>query len=346
MRSDVLSWILRAVRTSLRRLRRREIAEKVGEALPKPYRTPTTEWPGEANRNSQIPLAQEFDDDIALAQINDPDTYIVKDPTLDPHPIPSGASPHSPQEVSPENLGASIEKAGTMDPDSLPPLQMPGRRNGPTQPARLVVDEQRARPDPPTPSSRPSLICREPPGSQQWEMVLAADEETGVVAVMQNGTQLKASNGEWPLSTFTGRLSVEFEDGSASDVPLFDGSPLIFKVSNGWKGSGHKARRLTNGHFILLAPKAWERLGHVPVEPAGCSDQEFMAHFFFRGSSDTAEEIGGFLGHEVPLGASCFELAGELVFDDSDEGRLFVGTPPQLNPSNAVSWATRGRGGT
>ena len=324
---------------------RRAIAAKVVDAPPSPYEPPATDWPGEAKSRTEIPRFQGLDEDLAPERINVSGTENTTFPALDPDPNSAGAELLDPLEASPGNLDFSTDKVGTKEPNSQSPREIPGRRSGQTQLTKPVVDRGRDSTEPPTPSSRPILTCREPPGSQQWEVILSTDKETGIVTVTQNGVQLKKSNGEWPLSTFTGRLSVEFEDGSASDVPLFDGSPLIFKVSNGWKGNGHKVRHLTYGHFILLAPKAWERLGHVPVEPAGCSDQEFMAHFFFRGSSDTAEEIGGFLDHEVSLGASCFDLTGELVFDDSDEGSLFVGTPPQLNPSNTVSWARVGEEG-
>ena len=288
-----------------------------------------------------MPSAEEPDEDPAVDQTDIPETEDTTGPAVKPGPSSSTAALPDPREASPEKQGFSKDEE---EADPQAPREIPGKRNGSIQPARPVDSEQgvRARVESPAPSSRPELICREPPGSQQWEVVLTADEESGIVAVTQNGVQLETSNGEWPLSTFTGRLSVEFEDGSAIDVPLFDGSPLIFKVNGGWNGDGRKARRLTNGHFILLAPMTWERSGHVPVEPASCSDHEFMAHFFFRRGSESAEEIGGFLGHEVPLGASSFDLAGEFVFDDSVEGRLFVGTPPQLNPMNAVSWVRVG----
>ena len=186
------------------------------------------------------------------------------------------------------------------------------------------------------------LICRQCPDSLRWEVALSADDESGIEAVEQNGEPLESVNGEWPLSSFAGCLSIEFADRQPAEIALFSGDPLVFKLSRDWKGYGRRIRRVTKGHFILIAPTEWPREGHVPVEPAGCMDSAFTAHYFFRGGSESADGIGGFAGHPVALGASGFELTGESIFDDSEEGDLFVGTPPQLNTTDGVVWARVG----
>ena len=169
------------------------------------------------------------------------------------------------------------------------------------------------------------------------------------------GELLETVNGECSLSSFSGRLSIEFADHQPTEVSLFEGDPLVFKTNRGWTGDGRRVRRVTNGCFILLAPTEWPREGHVPVEPAGCADLAFSSetaarqwtqsaafrgiqHYFFG----TVDAIGGFSGHPVGMGASGFELVGNSVFDDSEEGDLFVGVPPQLEPADDVVWARVG----
>ena len=176
----------------------------------------------------------------------------------------------------------------------------------------------------------------------QWEVVLSVDQESRVEAVTHQGELLETVNGECSLSSFSGRLSIEFADHQPTEVSLFEGDPLVFKTNRSWRGDGRRVRRVTNGYFILIAPTAWPREGHVPVEPAGCADLAFTAHYFFRDSSETVDAIGGFSGHPVGLGASGFELVGNSVFDDSEEGDLFVGVPPQLEPADDVVWARVG----
>ena len=190
---------------------------------------------------------------------------------------------------------------------------------------------------------RPELICRQPPGAAPWEIVLTADEDPSPDAVEQNGKPLKMiTRGDWRLSTFGGELAISFGNGDSIDVPLFDGSPLIFKLSNDWTGDGRRVWTLTRGHFIVIAPSEWTREGHVPVAPEVCTDSNFIAHFFFRDGNEPREEVGGFVGHEIVTSGAGLDLTGERVFDDSCEGDLFIGEPPSLKPSQAVVWARVG----
>ena len=149
-------------------------------------------------------------------------------------------------------------------------------------------------------------------------------------------------NGECRLSSFGGHLTIVFENDEQDEFALFDDKPLIFKLRNDWTGDGRKVGGITNGHFVVIAPNEWERIDLVPVEPEGCTDTSFTAHYFFRDGSESAENTGGFRECEVALTTSSFELAGERVFDDSEDGELFVGAVPSLKSFSDIAWVRVG----
>ncbi len=215
------------------------------------------------------------------------------------------------------------------------PRRFGGRRTGITQNAS--VEHAPFNPG-------PELICRRPLGSLRWEIALSVDDSA--TSVKQNGEPLSLRNGSWPLSRFDGHLSVDFKEGSLVTVPLFDQDPLIFKLKKEWAGDGRRLPRITRGHFIVIAPVEWGvPLGLAPVNPEGCSDPTFMAHYIFRDGKEPASDIGGFPEHDIPSSAPDFKLSGSTVFDDSDEGNLFVGEPPRLIPTDQVLWARVGEEG-
>ena len=149
-------------------------------------------------------------------------------------------------------------------------------------------------------------------------------------------------NGECRLPSLTDRLAIVFEDGEKGELLLFDDKPLIFKLRNNWTGEGHKTSGITKGYFVVIAPNEWERTGHVPVEPEGCADTGFTAHYFFRDGKEAAEDIGGFRECDVSSFSSGFELTGKRIFDDSEDGDLFAGDVPILNSSQEIVWARVG----
>ena len=149
-------------------------------------------------------------------------------------------------------------------------------------------------------------------------------------------------NGECRLSSFGGHLTIVFENDEQDEFALFDEKPLIFKLRNDGAGDGRKVGGITNGHFVVIAPNEWERIGLVPVEPEGCTDTSFTAHHFFRDGSESAENTGGFRECEVALTTSSFELTGERVFDDSEVGELFVGAVPSLKSFSDIAWVRVG----
>ena len=217
-----------------------------------------------------------------------------------------------------------------------PPRQIGGRRH------RLTQTQPSS---PPTPESRPEVICRRPLGSVQWEVVLSTGFPDGVVK--HDGKPIMPVNGEWSISSFDRHLSIDRGDGSPIQISLFDGSPMIFKLKKDWSGDGRKVIRITRGHFIVIVPAGWVRKGRVPHEPDPCSDCTFTAHYFFRDGSESHEELGGFGGHEIDWSGPAFRLSGKRVFDDSDHGLLFTGPqPPRMNRAERVVWGRVGEEAT
>ena len=188
------------------------------------------------------------------------------------------------------------------------------------------------------PISRPKLICRKRAG--KWEIALKAGDDCQIEKVQQDGKSIDEMNGGYPLSSFTGALSITINDGGQvkeENIPLFEGKPLIFKMRKGWAGNGRNLGRVTHGYFIVIVPMEWERTrtGHDPVESAPCTDEGFDAHYIYR---EGEEDIGGFRECNIPVNESEFKLIGERVFDDYEGGELFVGEVPELELSENIAW--------
>ena len=188
----------------------------------------------------------------------------------------------------------------------------------------------------------PELVCRRTPGLQeQWEILLSADEEHGIVKVRQNGEFLSMTDALWSLRSYSVPLQIVSGGGEEREFPVFSGEPLVFRLKKNWTGEGRLVGAITRGYFIVIAPGDRERKGHVPVEAGACSDTDFKAHYFFRDKNESVEETGGFSEHEL-FSADIFRLEGEQVFDDSEEGDLFVGAVPVLAVSSGIEWARVG----
>ena len=188
----------------------------------------------------------------------------------------------------------------------------------------------------------PELICRRTLGSAwQWEVVLAADDECPVLEVRQNGESMDMADGQCTLESYACPLQIVFDRDEQIEFPMFDGEPLIFKLRKGWTGDGRRVGGITKGYFIVIVPSDWKSTGRFPVEPEGCADPNFTAHYFFRNGDKPMEDIGGFEEYEISFSNS-FELEGERVFDDSEEGDLFVGVAPKLTVNSGVEWVRVG----
>ena len=232
----------------------------------------------------------------------------------------------------PERVDYGTEKAPKSD---RKPREIGGRR-GRQQSSRQTEQQLRS------PLARPELICRKAPGSTTWEIILTADAECRLAVVHLEGKRLDHTAPACRVPSVTGRLTVSCQDGQEHDYPLFEEDPLIFKLRKNWLGDGRKIARITSGHFIVIAPTSWERTGRAPVEPDGCADTAFRAHYFHREANATDESLDGFREWSNSPVATCIELTGRCVFDDSDEGDLFVGDAPSLQSSPEIVWARVG----
>ena len=217
------------------------------------------------------------------------------------------------------------------------PRKIGGRRSSSTSPTQQGENDAE---DKATFIPQPELICYKPLGSWQWEIVLSVPQECNIAEVRHNTTPLSTTNGEYRPLSFSGDLSVKYDDLKPDEFPLFDGkTPLIFKLRDDWEGMGRKMRGITQGHFIVIAPGEWTRTGYVPVESEGCADTKYLAHYFFKDKDLAIDEIGGFKECDIALTQTGFQLSGNCVFDDSEDGEFFVGTPPVLEPKPGITWA-------
>ena len=190
--------------------------------------------------------------------------------------------------------------------------------------------------------AKPELICRQPPGTQHWELILSVPPDRGVRSVYHNGSELCDSNGEYRPSSFSGTLVVEYVGGTRDSFPLSDGTPLIFKLPNDWQGDGRKTDAITRGHFLVYAPRGFTRTGFVPVEAEACIDSKFLAHYFLGSLDNNSSSAEGFKEFRVPTAQPGYVLEGETVHDDSEVGELYVGSAPVLVPSPGIVWARVG----
>ena len=246
--------------------------------------------------------------------------------------------PESPKRAKPPEDNARDENSDSLeDKRKKAPRKIGGRRNDPAQSPSPVNDDAKNKQ---TFTPRPELICRK--ASWQWEVVLAADDECSIMEVRHNGEPLNMVDGEYSLSSLASSLSIDYKDRESDQLPLFDGAPLIFKMPNDWNGDGRKVGGITSGHFIVMVPREWKRTGSAPVEPEECTDANFTAHFFYVKKGKVAGDVGGFEDCDLALTTIGFELDGDRVFDDCEDGELFVGAPPSLCPTSDIVWARIG----
>ena len=189
---------------------------------------------------------------------------------------------------------------------------------------------------------RPELLCYKSRVGGMWEVEMSVDEEIPIEAVYLQSKKLEFANNKCRIPSLTGQLAIEYQDGRKQDVSLFEREPLIFKLRKDWAGSGRKIAAITSGYFIVIAPKAWNRKGQMPVAPQRCRDAEFRAHYFFREGQSEDEHIGGFLECEDFHVVTGIKLSGQRVFDDSEEGDLFVQRVPELMVTQDIVWARVG----
>lgn len=189
---------------------------------------------------------------------------------------------------------------------------------------------------------RPELLCYKNRVNGVWEVEMSVDEEFPIEAVYLENKKLEFANNKCRIPSLTGQLFIEYQDGRKQDVSLFEGKPLIFKLRKNWAGSGRKIAAITSGYFIVIAPTAWSRTGHLPVAPEDCRDAAFLAHYFWREAQTRDEHISGFVECEDLHVVTGIKLSGQRVFDDSEEGDLFVQRVPELMVKQDIVWARVG----
>ncbi len=121
------------------------------------------------------------------------------------------------------------------------------------------------------------------------------------------------------------------EGDKEETIALVGGTvPLMFKLRKNWKGDGRRISSMNSGHYIVFAPKTWQRLSMGPIEPSQSTDGEFLAYYFDSDSDDASD---GFEECESFIASERFSLRGRTVHDDADMGDLYVGDIPQLYDS-------------
>ena len=239
----------------------------------------------------------------------------------------------------PKASSGLLRKPQIDGPEDRQPRQIRGRRINRPQPSpekkAAATAERRFVP-------RPELICRQVGSSGAWEVVVRADQECAVENVRQNGTSLVRVDGEYGLVSLRGTLSITTGGREPYDLVLFQGNPLIFKTPADWHGDGRWVGSVTVGCFIVIAPTEWTRLGSASVAAAPCTDTGFMAHYYFVSREDLSRGTEGFDQHKLALTQARYSLSGDRVFDDSDNGELFVGHAPKLDTTADVVWARVG----
>lgn len=188
--------------------------------------------------------------------------------------------------------------------------------------------------------SRPRLMCRSVGDS--WELYLRFNEFTRSEKVFLNGEPIEVSGDEYPVVALTEHLNLEIA-GSKNEIKLFaPDKPLIFKLTQRDRRTGMHVKKITSGHFIVIAPVAWKRIGTPFVEDQALrKDDRFRVHHFYReyDSKNEEEQIQAFeqcpnVPQTMPLqirGTSVLEADGTELYIGENEPTL--GTP---NPFSVI----------
>lgn len=251
-----------------------------------------------------------------------------------PTELPPGL-PDDADKIEVHETGAQTgtpNEAKTREPKT--PLEIGGRRSKGASPVKPDRSRETI--------TRPELQCRKTSEGGAWEIVISANEDCQVKSILHGENPLQLVSGTCSLQSLNGKLSIVLQNGVHCSITLFVGNPLVFKLSKDWSGVGRSVREMTKGHYIVFAPGGWKRTGHVPVEPNACTDEEFTAHYFYVDGTPEAEESEGFREFAGRLRAAALELTGKRIFDDSEDGDLFVDEVPSLPRSKEHAWARVG----
>ena len=218
------------------------------------------------------------------------------------------------------------------------PSDIGGRRNGRTGTTASAAESEKYAS---VLTSRPELVCRSF-NPIQWELVVTIDHNPDFEEVRQNGRPLEYLDGCYRLVSYDTDVSIVYRDGRADRFPLSDDKPLIFKFRENWEGVGRQVGRIGTGHYIVIVPVNWTRKDMPPIEQAGCTDLSFAAHYFAIGMGMSPRDGYGFIEYDMSLDPRAYEITGPRVFDDSEEGELYIEVSPNLNVSTGVVSARAG----
>ena len=172
---------------------------------------------------------------------------------------------------------------------------------------------------------------------------MSATNECKIEKVQHNNQALDMIDNEYPLPSFSGNLSITYKDRKSNELQLCNNAPMIFKLPPGWKGDGRETNRMATGNFIVIAPCEWNRIDPAGSEAGECTDTNFVGHYFYLDKEPTKSTEIGFKEYQLPISTNSeICLSGNLIFDNSTEGKLYVGAPPKLIPGNRVMWAQVG----
>ncbi len=131
--------------------------------------------------------------------------------------------------------------------------------------------------------TRARIVCHKRTG--RWE--IAVIPAPGVVVRGESERHSAGMRGEFAPTKFRSVVLIEYEvGGQVERIPLCLDEPMVFRLNADWQGTGRKVGGVGTGHFIVIAPAGWMRLGDVPVEPEPCVDSEFRAHYYFNSRGD------------------------------------------------------------
>ena len=248
------------------------------------------------------------------------------------NPVTGTPAPDTPSETETgDKVEAETEdktKAETEDKakTGTPPQNRGGRR-GTRQPTPPIERK------PSKIDAKPELLCRKEMAHRQWQILLSLPQGRGADVFQGEVELLPGNRGEYPLSSFTDEVVVRWvENEKVEKISLVDGAhPLIFKLSKNWKSRGRKVKHVSDGYYMVFSPLDWNRTGTAPIEPSACNDNRFLAHYFFSGGNG---ESGGFEEFDSIFSRKRFSLEGQIIYDDSDRGNLYVGIPPRLTDTD------------
>ena len=207
------------------------------------------------------------------------------------------------------------------------PRDIGGRRGGRSSSSTPSIDDEGHSS---TIARRPEITCR---FNNPWvcELIVSTEQNPDIKAVQQDGHPLEMVDGEYRLLYYGKALSIVYNDGESGQLPLIQDDPFLFKLRENWEGDGRQVGRIGYGHFVVIVPNHWNRKGNPPLAPVGCTDTDYTAHYFKAYKGMLQEEYQGFSEYNLSLHKHAYNLTGTVVFDDSDEGELFIDSTPHLN---------------